>query len=281
MDPLISSVAIGAGSALLGGHISARESRRANEMNVRQQERFAKHGIQWKVEDAKRAGVSPEFALGASGASFNPTSTASGKGDMIADAGQNIARSVLATGSAEDRKVDAALKVETLRGMKIDNDIKHNQLTGVNRPGNPPFPHANGNVIPGQGNTPVVSDVALERVGQHPTARHSEGASIPAVGWAETKDGGLKPIPSQGVKERIEDQLIPETMWATEHLLGPNIGRMNPPPKSALPKGAKFWRWSVSRQAYYPSKGKKSSMLPPAAAYYYLRDKYRKHFGGK
>lgn len=257
MDPLTGAALIAGGSALLGGHMSGKSGEAAASRNAAAQERFAKHGIQWKVADAKKAGISPEYALGAPTHSFSPTETGSQKGSMIADAGQNVARAVLAQGSAEDRKFDAAIKAETLRGMKLENDFKA-QSTSINIPGNPAFPHPRGNVIPGQGNTPVVKDVALERTGQARDARHSEGASIPSVGWAETSDGGLMPVPSQDIKNRIEDQLIPETVWATKHLLGPNLGRGEAPPKSALPKGYDKWEWSMKSQAYYPGKSRGS-----------------------
>lgn len=251
MDPITGAALIGVGSSVAGGIIGDKSARDAAKRNTDMQIAFAKKGIQWKVADAIKAGVSPEYALGAPTTSFSPTHTGGQTGNMIADAGQNIARSVLASGTSKDREMDAALKAETLRGMQLQNDKIDPALTSINRPGNPPFPHPNGNVIPGQGNSPV-KDVALERTGQSRSAPHSEGGSIPAVGWMNTPDGGLRPVPSQDVKNRIEDQLIPETVWAAQNLVAPNFGKGPRPPAEALPKGAKGWRWSVSRQAWYP-----------------------------
>jgi len=253
MDPITTALAVNTVGSVVGGMMSDKSASDAAARNAALQKEFAKKGIQWKVADAKKAGISPEFALGGSTTSFTPTETGGKTGDMIADAGQNIARAALATGTQADREMDAQMKAETLRGMKLQNDKIDPALTSINRPGNPPFPHPNGNVFPGQGNSPVVKDVALERTGQSPSAPHSEGGSIPAVGWMNTPDGGLRPVPSQDVKNRIEDQLIPETVWATQNLVAPNFEKGPKPPKEALPKGAKSWRWSVSRQAYYPS----------------------------
>jgi len=249
---LLGAAAIAAAAAAAGSYFSKRDQAKAAARNAASQEHFARHGLQWKIEDAKKAGISPEFALGASTHSFAPTETGSDRGSIVADAGQNIARSVLATEDKGTRELNEALKAETLRGMRIDNDIKSTQMTSVNKPGNPAFPNPNfSNLVPGQAQSPVV-DKALERTGQHPSARHSEGASIPSVGWAETDDGGLMPIPSQDIKNRIEDQAIPEAVWAARHLVGPNFGKGTKPPSSALPKGAIGWRWSMSRQAWYP-----------------------------
>lgn len=274
MDP---SAAIAAGSALgnvAGAVISSRETRRASERNEAMQMRFAKEGIRWKVEDAKRAGISPEYALGASTMSFSPTHTASNAGDLVADAGQNIARAALATSTKAERDLDAQLKVQTLRGMTLDNDIKQSQMSSINKPGNPPFPSMTGNKIPGQSQSPV-EDVKLLRTGIGSKDTYSEAASIPAVGWSETNDGGLRPVPSQDVKQRIEDQLIPEAVWATQNMIAPNYGKGNPPPKSALPKGAAGWRWSQSRQAYYPQYNKPTRFqnTNEAAGWQHLRNK--------
>lgn len=258
MNPLVGAAIIGAGSSLLGGMMSDKSSAEAANNNAAMQQRFAQHGIRWKMEDAKRAGISPEYALGASTHSFQPTYTGGQMGNAVADAGQNIARAALASSSAPDRQTDAALKAETLRGMKLDNDIKASQFTSVNRPGNPAFPDARGNMFPGQGNSPV-KDVKLERTGQDPRNRHSEGGSLPSVGWAETADGGLRPIPSQDIKNRIEDQAIPETLWAAQHLIAPNVSMGPKPPQSALPKGYSGWSWSYKSQAYYPTKTKYGS----------------------
>lgn len=256
MDPFTAAALVGGGTALLGGIMSSRSNRAAAEANAAAQERYAKEGIRWKVADAKAAGISPEYALGANTTSFNPTYTGSQQGNIIADAGQNIARAAMASEPAESRKINAALQTETLRGMKLDNDIKQSQMTRVNVPGNPAFPSAQGNVIEGQGNSPV-KDVPLERTGQSLKTPHSEGGSIPSVGWAQTADGGLRPVPSQDIKNRIEDQLIPESVWAAQNIVAPNFGKGPKPPSEALPKGH-FWRWSVSRQAWYPSKGKRN-----------------------
>lgn len=251
--------AIAAATAIGGMIMNKRSTDKANRKNAQLQKQFAREGIRWKVRDARAAGVSPEFALGAQPVSAAPSYTPDNSGSMIADAGQNISRAALASASEPDREMAKALQAETLRGMKLDNDIKMTQ--GMSRAGfaqNPPFPHPRGNVIEGQGNSPV-KDVPLERTGMSNTRPDSEGGSIPSVGWAKTEDGGLRPVPSQDIKNRIEDQLIPETAWAAQYMLAPNVGKGTAPPKEALPKGATRWRWSVSRQAWYPTSGTKET----------------------
>lgn len=269
--------AIAAATALFGIDQQKRSQKRADAKNAAMQKRFAQEGIQWKVQDAKKAGVAPEFALGAPTYQASPTYTPDNSGSMIADAGQNISRAAMASASEPEREMAKALQAETLRGMKLDNDIKMTQgLSQAGFPQNPAFPHPRGNVIPGQGNSPV-KDVPLERTGMSASRPDSEGGSIPSVGWAKTSDGGLRPVPSQDIKNRIEDQLIPETAWAAQNLIAPNIGRGPRPPQEALPKNAIGWRWSLSRQAWYPEKPPKANKHETE----WFKRKFKYEYGGR
>lgn len=45
-------------------------AREQQDRNIQMQTDFAQHGVQWRVQDAKNAGVHPMYALGASGAAF-------------------------------------------------------------------------------------------------------------------------------------------------------------------------------------------------------------------
>jgi len=269
---------IAAAAALYGAHRQRKAQKNADQRNEDFQKKMARESIQMRVRDARRAGIAPEFALGAPGVNVTPTATADQGGSIIADAGQNISRAALAESTQPDRDLTKQLQMETLRGMKIENDLKVTQgLSKTSFPQNPAFPHPNGNVIPGQGNSPV-KDVPLERTGMSSTAPYSEGGSIPSVGWAKTPDGGLRPVPSTDVKNRIEDQVIPETAWAAQHMVAPNFSK-NPtakPPVDALPKGSVDWRWSVSRQAWYPVTHKASK----SEAEFY-KEKFRREYKSK
>ena len=99
---------------IAGGFIDRESARDTNNMtkdmaqqNIALQREFAQHGIQWKVEDAKRAGIHPIYALGSAGASFSPvsanfTSPPSVAADMAA-VGQDVGRAVNATRTKEQR----------------------------------------------------------------------------------------------------------------------------------------------------------------------------------
>lgn len=80
---ILGSAAIGA----LSSRASSRESRLASEaaneaarqnaeQQVAYQREFAQHGLQWRAADARAAGVHPVYAMGATGASYQPVQQA-------------------------------------------------------------------------------------------------------------------------------------------------------------------------------------------------------------
>ena len=56
----------------LGSVVSGLFGKSEADKNIKYQKQFAQHGIRWKVEDAKAAGLHPLYALGANTHSFTP-----------------------------------------------------------------------------------------------------------------------------------------------------------------------------------------------------------------
>lgn len=130
---------IGAIGSLAGGLIGKSSADKAREaqaqqaaQNIALQKEFAQSGIQWRVNDAKAAGIHPLYALGAQTHSFSPVSIDGGADMSMANAvssmGQDIGRAVNATRSQPAR--DAALQLTMLQmeGLKLDNDMKRTQI---------------------------------------------------------------------------------------------------------------------------------------------------------
>lgn len=113
---------IGAGASLIGG-IMGKDS--AEDNAARQaalQKQFAKEGIQWKVEDAKKAGVHPLYALGASTHSYSPVSISDPLPSAIAEAGNTVGRGVHASMNAADRGGAAVLQKLAIDRARLQND---------------------------------------------------------------------------------------------------------------------------------------------------------------
>lgn len=144
MLPILGSI-IGAGASLIGGMMNNSAQERANQQNIEANERagernlaaqkeFAQHGLRWKVEDAKAAGVHPLYAVGAQGASFSPSFTAghvqplTGAGDAIAQGGQEIGRAVSSTLSQPERAYNTAIQSLALERGALENELLRSQI---------------------------------------------------------------------------------------------------------------------------------------------------------
>lgn len=257
---------IAAGASLAGGLLgksSADAARESQEnmaaQNIALQREFAQNGIQWKVEDAKKAGIHPIYALGGSTSSFSPVSSSftadTSMPNALAAAGQDIGRAVNATRTQSDR-VDAFTKATQTLGLEraqLENEILRTDLaskTGrLRQAATPPFPAAaQPYLIPGQTESGLTKSKPLEVTPGASQQPQSEGGAITDVGYARTKTGWA-PVPSKDVKERIEDAFIPETLWSIRNNILPSVGaNMSPPPFKAPP--GKAWYYDVPRQEY-------------------------------
>lgn len=247
---------------IIGGIIGAIGAGNANSsaekiaaQNIALQREFATHGIRWKVEDARQAGVHPLYALGASTTSFSPVSVGyqnelAPLADAAKSMGQDITRSAQATRTAPERIV-AGLQIER---AQLENDILRSELASkqarlTQGQVGPAFPDvSSGFVMPGQGDAKFVTRDPLNVTPAAPSQAQSEPSAITDVGYARTATGWA-PVPSKDVKERIEDQIIPELMWSLRNNVLPSIGQNVSPPPFPAPAGQR-WEYHWPTQEY-------------------------------
>lgn len=113
--------AIQAGASLLGGKKSADAQESMAQSNIAYQKEFAKHGIQWRVADAKAAGINPLAALGVNPVQFNPVYIP-GNDRGFESAGQAIGNALQ---RSMDRDQILANKVGILKGLL---DVENQEL---------------------------------------------------------------------------------------------------------------------------------------------------------
>lgn len=236
----------------------------AARSNYAQQKEFAQSGVQWKVEDAKKAGIHPLAALGVSSPSTGGTHSVGGGGSdlgqSLSDMGQNVARAVSASSTADQRALQqlsvrhAQLNVE---GQEIDNAIKQNQLNQMQAVG-PAFPSANDQqLIPGQGNAMRgVKIVPSESTASESGRPGIQAGLINSLQYVREPHGNIGIAPSQQAKERNEDDFIAESLWHLKNRLSPPAPRTSdyPLPKHLVQKGYKYWMWHPLKQEFVPSK---------------------------
>lgn len=112
------------------------------------QEKFAKNAIQWKVEDARRAGIHPLYAMGANTMSYTPTSV--GDNGSFASMGADLGRAVEAANTQSGRAIDGTIGKLALERAGLENDLLRAQIASTRvrtmaPQVGPPMPAVNAN----------------------------------------------------------------------------------------------------------------------------------------
>lgn len=203
--------AIAAGSQLAGGLLSSKAANDAQNLQqdlfnqqTQLQLEFAKKGIQWKVADAKKAGIHPLYALGANTLSYQPQSLSFGSadGNWIGDMGQNIDRAIQATNTLPERQAEA------LNRLAIDRASKENELLDIQianaraaqiAGNNPPMQavvDTSSDPLPGQG------DAGLQSYGYPPATLSQEIEAAPnTVRMGTTSDARFPWVGYSGIPD--------------------------------------------------------------------------------
>ena len=281
----------GVGS-LIGGAIGAGQSSANASFNYDAQKEFAQNGIRWRVEDAKRAGIHPLYALGASTKGFSPVSSYGGDfgiSDAAANFGQGLDRAAQAKMTKEERlRVQAAqerqevlqladynmrrqesdartmmYKSEALRNFAASKQVLANAGQSPAMPSLRIRPDGTvaGQTMTGQGDSaPVKGLMEVEPSKGEANAIDSMGtsaASVPDIAFSRTNDGGYALIKSDAIADRLDDDFIGSTLWYFRNSIPAALDSpSSAPPKSWLPKGASSWVYNWTRGAWYPDNSK-------------------------
>lgn len=252
-DGLAGSLVSGV-AGLFGSKMSSDAAEDINERNIALQREFAQHGIRWRVDDAKAAGIHPIYALGGSGATYSPVNAPHyDMGEAVADFGRNlgqdISRSARATQTFEER-VGTRMAGLSVERAELENDLLRSRIAREQSAQvGPPGP----SIIP----DPIAGQVNLKELGvthTDPGAPHKEVFQVPDFTYARTPTG-LAVVPSKDVKERIEDQLVPEAMWSLRNVLIPpfsDVSTHTPDPSVYPPPPGTRWEWSTLHQEWRP-----------------------------
>ncbi len=243
---------IGAGLQLASGYMASKSQDKANkyarqqaQQNRADQKEFAQNQLQWKAADAKAAGIHPIFAMGNSPISFSPINTGISGSNPMAQAmsgmGQDLSRASMAKQTPHGRNatMNAALSKLGLERASLQNDLLRTQIKAttmrINRSQLPPSMPSPVEVMPQQ--------IIKGRT----STPHIDPGQVTDVGHARTKTG-YAPIPSEQVKERIEDNIPAELMHFYRNQIKPNFNQNFSPPFKA-PKG-KRWIFAPLAQEY-------------------------------
>ena len=245
---------VSAVGSIAGGILGANSAQNVASMNYEAQKEFAQNGIRWKVEDAKRAGIHPLYALGASTQGYSPSGGYTGDfgiSDAAAHFGQGYERAQQAKMTKEERDkqdvrdaIQDMAALEDLRQKKrmndaqirlADSEIFRNFALSANalrKTGLPPaMPGGLGGVIAGQGNsyatgqtTPEISSVVTSEKGT-PSV---QAGSPPDVRFYRTITGGRAPLPTEEAGDAMDAALGSGLQWSFRNNLVPWLANFFP-----------------------------------------------------
>lgn len=275
----------GVGKAVTGvlGIGSQKDANQANADFARQQleyqKELAKNQIQWRVDDAKKAGLHPMAALGLNSTSFSPVSLSqqgldySSIADGISDMGQSLNYASIKAKDNQQQQVAVRLAQEGVElqneGLRLDNEYKRWQLlqameTGTSqalRSPAAPTVRGDGAVIGGQPDS-IIKVNPSETEANALGALGTSAASVPDVTFVRTNDGGFSMVRSESVADRLDDDMLGTLGWHLRNSVPAFLDDQDSaPPKSWLPSGATEWVFNSRRMAWYPNTHKYGKKL--------------------
>lgn len=245
---------VSAVGSIAGGILGANSAQNVAGMNYKAQKEFAQNGIRWKVEDAKRAGIHPLYALGASTQGYSPSGGYTGDygiADAAAHFGQGYERAQQAKMTKEERdKQDVRDAIQDMAALEdlnqkrrmndaqirlANSEIFRNFALSTNalrQTGLPPaMPGGLGGVIAGQGNsyatgqtTPEISSVVTSEKGT-PSV---QAGSPPDVRFYRTLSGGRAPLPTEDAGDAMDAALGAGLQWSFRNNLVPWLANFFP-----------------------------------------------------
>lgn len=245
---------VSAVGSIAGGILGANSAQNVAGMNYEAQKEFAQNGIRWKVEDAKRAGIHPLYALGASTQGYSPSGGYTGDygiSDAAARFGQGYERAQQAKMTKEERdKQDVRDAIQDMAALEdlnqkrrlndaqirlANSEIFRNFALSTNalrKTGLPPaMPGGLGGVIAGQGNsyatgqtTPEISSVVTSEKGT-PSV---QAGSPPDVRFYRTLSGGRAPLPTEDASDAMDAALGAGLQWSFRNNLVPWLANFFP-----------------------------------------------------
>lgn len=245
---------------LFGGQSAQDAQKDINNQNIAMQKEFAQNGIQWKVADARAAGINPLAALGASTTSFSNLVGSDAAGTGIQKAGQDIGRAIAAAGSFDD-KYDEAVKKITIQKGELENQLLASQIAKTNSPSvGPSIPTATQRwLVDGQGSVPLptenplVKSQPMKQTASDPSNPVVEPGAVNDIGFSRTKDG-YAPVPSSDVMGKMSNDMPGIIMWNLRNRILPSVGLNMTPPPVPVPKGYEYWNYDPLTQSYRPDR---------------------------
>lgn len=197
---------IGAISGLFGGG-GGLSPRKAAALQYEYQARILQNQLQWRVQDAKAAGIHPLYAIGAPTVSFSP-SVVGGEdpsfSDRLQNMGAGVSRAAAAFKSSPERALTTKMAALQVENQELQNTRLKSEIVLMNQPGTPPG-FGNPQVVAGSGDSGVAQYNPSEIISRHPSnPGNVAGNPKPSAMVVQNLDGSTVILPSPDVTEALE-----------------------------------------------------------------------------
>ena len=238
-------------SGIAGPIQSHRSSEKLSREEMEFQRELARNSLGWKVEDARKHGISPLAAMGGQGHYGRGAVGSAVDSGSIQAAGQNIGRAV---DSAISQKTRDKIIAENLRGKKLSNDLMEQELSR-NRSNQPGMPDSSGTPLltgglPGQGDWQkygkgYVVETPVNRPRSDPGDPSKEAGTVQDWTYVRDRDGNMYIIPSERMQQTIEEDMVQKSQWWLRNKISPVFKDLKPPnPKIYPPPKGHIWKWT-------------------------------------
>lgn len=195
-------------ASVVGGVLGLSGTKDTNETQegltreqIAYQKELAQNQMQWRVEDAKKAGLHPMAALGLSPSSYSPVSTSLSTPDynFLSEFGQDVDRAIMQGKTAPERKKALELQ-ETqaslaIKNQELQNDLLETELADKRfRLQQQMFPP-----------TPSLSRQSNVAIDGQPDGRYFDSPILSDGFRLDSRGRRVDFIPSEDLKSRTED----------------------------------------------------------------------------
>lgn len=144
--------AVEAGVGYFAQKKAASNQRQANRLAYEREKEFAQNQIQWKVQDAVKAGLHPLAGLGVNPASANASAQVGGDSQWASNLGQDLSRAISAGTSQPDKTAVEVTQLGVERA-RLENELVKTQIASQRmrniQQGNPGVPGQLGSGVNG------------------------------------------------------------------------------------------------------------------------------------
>lgn len=198
--------------SVIGGYFSKKSDQRniaaqkeINAQNLQAQQDMAQNQLQWRVEDAKKAGLHPLAGIGATPYQAIPTAQAYER-TAGRDFGNNLAQAFSKLDFGSQKK---------LRDLEIERASLENELlrTNIRSIANPGIQPSVAMTKQNNSGNPLVNTNKSEITANDPTAQHITAGVKPGFDIYKVGDNEFRMVTSEKLAESTENNILQQ--WLT------------------------------------------------------------------